>query len=362
MVAGSMRLCLALLLCLICSIQAGHPLGGTLAPSLRKAVADQLVNTDPAKRIGAIVRFRADGSEATDEFRAGLARSEPMATAALRRQMQLVRMTDPSFDAIRKLSEEYRTLAETARVIVLIDHHKDQKKFAEMDKAFAAAEKAYEKLSRALKPGSPYPAVQLLDAVQWAAEVRRDLEFCDGKSNDVSKLPLVEVMETEQAAEPMLAFVKEVEPFLSLREFHRLVSTAHASAKWAKSDQVQYAQILNSRRVVLRLRPFLLADKLSEACFQHSEEMVKLKYFAHESPVPENKTPWDRVKNAKFEGNGGGECIYSGGSAAQAAHTGWWYSDGHRLILYGGGNAQGIARFGGGMWTFMSGTYGKFPM
>ncbi len=356
-----MRLCLALLLFVLTAARAEHPLGGALPASMRKVVADQLVNPDPARRIGATVRFRADGSDSYDEFRAGLSRAETIATAALRRQMQMVRMTDPSFEAIRKMSEEYRTLAEAARVIVLIDHHKDKQKFAEMDKAFAAAEKAYDKLSRALKPGASTPAAQLLDSLVWAAEVRRDLEFCEGKSNDVSKLPIMDVLVTEQAAEPMKTFVAEVAPFLELREFYRLVSTAHGAAKWPKADLVQYAQILNSRRVVLRLRPFQLSEKLSDACLQHSEEMVKLKYFAHESPVPENKTPWDRVKNAKFEGNGGGECIYNGSPAASGAHTGWWYSDGHRLILYGGGNAQGIARFGG-MWTFMSGSFTKFPM
>jgi uncharacterized protein YkwD len=140
------------------------------------------------------------------------------------------------------------------------------------------------------------------------------------------------------------------------------VSAAHASARWAKSDQVQFAQLLNSRRAVIGLRPFLLSERLSAACAQHSEEMVKLKYFAHESPVKENKTPWDRAKNAQFEGGAGGECIYAGGPTAQASHTGWWYSDGHRLILYGGGTCQGISRFGGGMWTFLSGTFSKFPI
>ncbi len=79
-----------------------------------------------------------------------------------------------------------------------------------------------------------------------------------------------------------------------------------------------------------------------------------------ESPVAENKTPWDRVKNAAFEGSGGGECIYAGGQAAQDAHKGWWYSDGHRLILYSEAQAQGIAKFAN-TWTFLTGNFTKFP-
>ncbi len=356
-----MRLCLLLsLLSLV--VHAEHPLGGPLPASLRKAAADQLVLPDPARRIGATVRFRADGSDASSEFREGLTRGEVAATTNLRRLLQLVKPTDPAFDLLKKQVEEYRALADAARAIVLTDHHKDQKKFAEMDKAFAAADKAYERLMRALKPVGNTPVVQLLDAIQWAAEVRRDEAFADGKTNEVGKLPMTEVVETENAPEPIKDFVKTLEPLLAMREFHRAITAANAAAHWAKSEQVQYANLLNSRRAVLGLPPFLLSERLSDAGFHHSEEMVKLKYFAHESPVTENKTPWDRVKNAKFEGGGVGECIYAGGATAQASHTGWWYSDGHRLILYGGGNAQGIARFGGGTWTFMTGNFSKYPL
>jgi hypothetical protein len=361
--AGSMRLRLALVLTLFTTLAvAENPLGAPLPASLRKAATDQLNLPDPARRIGATVRFRADGSDAADDFRSGLTRSETTATANLRRLLQLVKPTDPAIDALKKQVEEYATLRDAAKLLVQTDHHKDKQKFAEMDKAYAAAEKAFERLMRTVKPNGNTPLVQLLDALQWAAEVKRDEEFCDGKSTSITKLPLSEVFEIENGPDALKELVTLLEPLLTLREYHRAVATAHTMAKWAKSDQVQYANLLNSRREVLGMPPFLLSEKLSAACFQHSEEMVKLKYFAHESPVEKNKTPWDRIRNAQFEGDGGGECIYSGGSSAQAAHTGWWYSDGHRLILYGGGSVQGIARFGGGMWTFETGTYKKYPL
>ena len=69
----------------------------------------------------------------------------------------------------------------------------------------------------------------------------------------------------------------------------------------------------------------------------------------------------ERAAHAGFEGSGGGECIYAGGSAPRDAHTGWWYSDGHRLILYSEATAQGIAKFGS-HWTFMTGNFAKFPL
>jgi uncharacterized protein YkwD len=359
-----MRLSCLLPLFLATALSAAtlNPLGAPLPSSYLKAVADQLLLPDPAKRAPAIARLRADGQNAYLDFSAALNRSENIAIGNLRRLMQLMRVTDPSFEAIRKEFTAYNTAKDAALVLVQTDHHKNKAKFEEMDRAFAEAEKAHKKLARLLKPGTATPATQLVDALQWAAEVHRDQDWCNGKSPDATDLPMSKVLEVEGAPAEIKAFIKELEPFIALREFHRFASAAHAQMHWAKPDQVQYAEILNERRALLGLRPYLLAEKLSEAARKHSEEMVALKYFSHESPVKENKGFGDRVKNASFDGGAGGECIYGGGSAPAGAHTGWWYSDGHRLILYAtGGNAQGIGR-SGGTWTFLNGSFSSFPM
>ena len=308
----------------------------------------------------ATVRLRADGTEASSEFSAALTRAEPIALGSLRRLLQLVKPTDPSFEALAKDIKAYFAAADAARAIVQTDHHKDQKKFAEMDRAFSDAEKAHKKVERGLKPQSP--AGQFFQALQWVAEIRRDQDFAAGKSSDLATLPLSAVIAIENAPPGITNLVKDLEPFIARREMHRATMVAHAQMKWAKSEQVQYAEILNERRVILGLRPYLLAEKLSAACDQHSEEMVKMKYFSHESPVPANKGFGDRVRNAGFEGGGSGECIYAGGAAPAAAHTGWWYSDGHRLILYStGSTAQGIGKYAT-TWTFLTGSFGTYPL
>jgi uncharacterized protein YkwD len=356
-----MRMLLATFLFALASVaSAAHPLGSSLPTSQRKAVADLLQAPDPQRRAPAIARFRADGQDAATEFSAALTRSETTALGQLRRLLQLVRATDPAIAAITKELQAYQTAADAAKALVQTDHHKDKKKFAEMDRAFAEAEKAHKKLDRTLKPQSPLG--QLLAALQWVAEIRRDQDAAAGKSADLATLPMGKVLEVEGAPAEIQALVKAIEPFIALREMHRVVSAAHAQMKWARPEQVQYAEILNERRVVLGLRPFLLAEKLSAASAGHSEEMVKLKYFAHESPVAANKGFGDRVRNAGFEGSGSGECIYAGGSAPAAAHQGWWYSDGHRLILYSNGpTAQGIAKFAT-TWTFLTGSFATFPL
>lgn len=341
---------------------ATNPFGASIPASYRKTYADQLLLPDPQKRAIGTVRFRAEGKDATSEFAAALTRAETTATTNLRRLLQLVKATDPAIDTLKKDFAAYQTAANTARTLVQTDHHKDKQKHAEMDRAFADVEKAHKRVARSLKAGPNSPIAQVLDALQWLAEIRRDQDFCADKISDIASLPMNAVLEIEGAPEPIKALVRDLEPFIARREFHRLVSVAHSQMKSAKPEQVQYAEILNERRVVLGLRPYFLAEKLSAAAAQHSEEMVKLKYFSHDSPVPENKSFVDRIKNAAFEGAAGGECIYAGGSTASAAHSGWWYSDGHRLILYANGQtAQGIAKYAS-TWTFLTGSYTQFPL
>jgi uncharacterized protein YkwD len=358
----SVRL-LALLLSITClAYGATHPFGSPVPASYRKPFADQLQLPDPQKRAAATVRFRADGTDAASDYGAALSRAETPATGSLRRLLQLAKATDPAIDALKKDLEAYNLAASAARTLAQTDHHKDKKKLAELDRAFDETEKAHKRLSRGLKSSPNAPIAQVLDALQWAAEIRRDQAFAAGKSSDVTTLPLSAVLEIEGAPEPLKTLVRDLEPFIARREFHRLVSVAHSQMKSAKPEQVQYAEILNERRVILGLRPYFLAEKLSTAAAQHSEEMVKLKYFSHESPVAENKSFVDRIKKAAFEGNAGGECIYAGGSTAAAAHAGWWYSDGHRLILYANGQtAQGIAKYAS-TWTFLTGSYTQFPL
>ncbi len=352
---------LLLALSLACAASAAdHPFGGTLLPGDRAALAAQLSQPDMQKRARAIVRLRADGRTAADDVKSAAERAETAAETSLRRLLQMAKPTDKSFEDAKRAAQEWKSSAEAARAIILVDHHKNPAKFAEMDKAFAKAQRAHDTLARLTKPGTPTPAAQILDALIFTAESRREKDWGSGKSADAAKLGISDVIKKEAPAIGIEQFVTEVAPFIELREYARLVGAAHAQMKWAKSEAVVYAELLNARRVIAGLQPLLLAEKLTAACAQHSEEMVKLKYFAHESPVAANKTPWDRVSNARFDGTGGGECIYAGNGTPQAAQTGWWYSDGHRLILYSEAQAQGIAKFGT-TWTFLTGSFNTFP-
>lgn len=126
---------------------------------------------------------------------------------------------------------------------------------------------------------------------------------------------------------------------------------------WASPAHKAFARILNERRAILGLQPLRLEEKLSDACAGHSKEMIALGYFEHESPVEKNKTFGLRATNAGFQGEAGGECIYTGSANPAEAEKAWWYSDGHRLINYSRGpNTLGLGIVGT-MWTLNVGTY-----
>ena len=53
----------------------------------------------------------------------------------------------------------------------------------------------------------------------------------------------------------------------------------------------------NLTRNLLGLSALLIDLKLCDAARDHSHDMETLQFFAHESPVPGKKTPWERAKN-----------------------------------------------------------------
>jgi uncharacterized protein YkwD len=89
---------------------------------------------------------------------------------------------------------------------------------------------------------------------------------------------------------------------------------------------------LNEWRLLLGLNALVIDPKLSEACRGHSEDMHKHRFFAHESPLPGKRTPWDRAANAGTKASG--ENIYMGSTSPASANKGWFYSPGHHKNMF----------------------------
>lgn len=92
-------------------------------------------------------------------------------------------------------------------------------------------------------------------------------------------------------------------------------------------------------------RPILEIDeRLVRAARKHSLEMKELGYFAHESPVPENRWPGMRCAAEGYPG-GGAENI-SGAPSGVGAFWSWYRSSGHHRNMLGGHRQIGIGRAG----------------
>jgi hypothetical protein len=115
--------------------------------------------------------------------------------------------------------------------------------------------------------------------------------------------------------------------------------------------ELECAKITNEYREMQGRCILEIHKALGIAAKKHSQEMVDLSYFAHESPTPELRTPGDRVKKEGYVGPCG-ENICTGYGDARAAFNAWYNSSGHhRNMLSDMWNHIGLGCVGGSMWT-----------
>ena len=109
----------------------------------------------------------------------------------------------------------------------------------------------------------------------------------------------------------------------------------------------------NLMRLLVGLKALRIDPKLCKAARGHSEDMQKLNFFAHQSPVPRKRNPSDRAAMAGT--TGGAENIYRGSSNPLGANKGWFYSPGHHKNMFNPGhNRVGLGNYGS-HWTQMLG-------
>lgn len=89
----------------------------------------------------------------------------------------------------------------------------------------------------------------------------------------------------------------------------------------------QMFDLVNDERAAVGLAKLQWDDRLLPVARQHSEEMFRLKYFAHQSPV--SGSPFDRLKAAGITYARAGENLAYAQSVS-VAHRGLMQSQGHR--------------------------------
>lgn len=91
--------------------------------------------------------------------------------------------------------------------------------------------------------------------------------------------------------------------------------------------EAECAKLLNLRRIRVGMQPLKIDLILGDASRDHSNDMKRLGFFSHTSPVSGKSSPWDRAKN--FNTTASGENIAMGYPSPDAVIKGWWYSPGH---------------------------------
>lgn len=109
----------------------------------------------------------------------------------------------------------------------------------------------------------------------------------------------------------------------------------------------------NRIRVLAGLPALALDPKLCLAARNHSTDMVNQNFFAHESPVPGRKTPWDRAAQAGTTASA--ENIAAGQSTGPDANRAWFLSPGHFRNLFGSHRRIGLGKHEA-HWTQLFGT------
>ena len=131
-----------------------------------------------------------------------------------------------------------------------------------------------------------------------------------------------------------------------------------SNEKIAEKNSIPAAEVkgieeCNLWRLLVGLNACAIDPKLCAAARDHSKDMATKGFFAHESPVPGKKTPWDRA--AKFDTSASGENIYMGSQDPHGANTGWFFSPGHHKNMFSAEQQRiGLGQHGN-HWTQMFG-------
>jgi uncharacterized protein YkwD len=153
------------------------------------------------------------------------------------------------------------------------------------------------------------------------------------------------------------AFVQqEIEKYRRIRQVY-LYNRDHTP--FAKDYHRKAVLVNNDYRLIHGVMPVELDEKLLRCAEKHALEMLKLGYFGHNSPVPENGS-WDkRIRNEGYEGTPKSEnCAMAGGARPERFATGsllmWLWDPHHDPLIDPGVNQVGVGLVG----PLASGSYG----
>ena len=130
-------------------------------------------------------------------------------------------------------------------------------------------------------------------------------------------------------------------------------------AAYEAIDESNVAKILDAGRIlpgsVVHLRALRVDDRLVKSARLHSLDMQKRGYFDHFAPPnpvtgEPRKGPFERMREAGYEGHGASENIAQSGGPKEA-HEAWCRSSGHHRNILSSWIDMGSGQAGGSLWT-----------
>ena len=152
---------------------------------------------------------------------------------------------------------------------------------------------------------------------------------------------------TPQSFETGLEGEEDMAAFQAVPQDPKTRAVLAMNAKLAEKldpEEARAILALNMTRNLLGLPALAIDLRLCEAAREHSQDMAKLKFFSHESPVPGKKSFVDRAKLAGTTASG--ENIFAGTANGKSAHEGWFHSPGHHRNQMGNSSRVGVGRSG----------------
>ena len=111
----------------------------------------------------------------------------------------------------------------------------------------------------------------------------------------------------------------------------------------ADEEERACVYVTNDYREMMGARLLEIDERLVRAARKHSEEMVRLHYFDHSSPVAANANPGLRCAHEGYPGSAA-ENIAGGGRRGRDPFDGWYHSSGHHRNMLGNHAQIGVGR------------------
>ena len=335
------------------SFSPAQEAGPAIPPLVAKKALQWMQNSDASKRAAAYRTFQLYGDEGGSIYRRTLEKARTLHEKKLADILSDER-SNPFLD-LPEVSEKLKEHRTRIYKLIKTDYKKQPDKIAMLRREVEMLQKINGR-ARMIAENDPGSLDKSVKAIATAlAEVSREVNIIDETEFDRNQLDLDDALMSIYEGEVHL---KNREVITNIRkEIESLVSARldnNASA-WASVSQKDFANYLNEFRSLFALTPLRLEEKLSDAAVGHSRDMASMGFFAHQSPIPEKKSPGDRAELAGFKHRWSGENIFMGSSSPVAAYDAWFGSDGHRFIMFANGpNLIGIGPHGR-HWTMMTG-------